>query len=152
MKTENRTFKHKNNLHHGTIVWPDDLSEAVTLLGRSEVWDAFKLGYLEICRRQICGLTPRRRKTHKIDLSDLPEGDQEMISQMIRDLKEQYQQLQRERESALLESQHTDQTDYDETPEAAQDPASESVDSFESDFAIYSNALGSSLPPHTETL
>lgn len=151
MKTENRTFRHKNNLHHGTIVWPDNLSEALTLLGEREVWNAFRIGYLEVCRKQICGLTPRRRKTHKIDLSELPETDQEMISQMISDLKEQYRQLQLEKESALLASQQTAPSDFDETPEEAPVPASESADSFDADFARYLASLDSSLPQRTGT-
>lgn len=152
MKTENRTFRHKNNLHHGTIVWPDNLGEAMSLLGEREVWNAFRIGYLEVCRKQICGLTPRRRKNHKIDLSELPEGDQEMISQMISELKEQYRQLQLEKESVQLAAQQKAQIDYDEMPEEALAPASESADPFEADFARYLASLDSSPQQRMEKL
>lgn len=151
MHTENKSFKHKGQTYTGTIVWPDHLSEALTLLGERDVWNAFKLGYLEVCRRQICGLT-RRRRSQKIDLSDLPESDQELVATLIADLKRQYQSLQQAEESAPPEAPHTAPSDSGETPAEAPAPASVSADSFEADFARYLASLDFSPQQHKETL
>ena len=82
MKTENRSFTHKRKTYHGTIVWPDDLAEAIRLLGERDTWSAFRLGYLELCKRQICGITPRRR-SQRIDLGALPPEAQDLVRELI---------------------------------------------------------------------
>lgn len=150
MKIENRSFTWKGKKHHGTIAWPDNLQEAITLLGEREVFAAFKLGYLEVCRKQICGLT-RRRRNQKIDLSDLPEQDQELVVALVADLKDANQQLRLATESAQPEPQPIVPTDSVETPEEAPAPTSEHVDPFEEDFAKYLASLDSSPQQHTET-
>lgn len=148
MKTENRTFKVKGKSYSGTIVWPSNLAEALQLLGEVEMWEAFKVGYLEYCRRQICGLTPRRRKIQKIDVSDLPDHEQEAILLAVDQMRQIYQQ-QRAKENAPPVQQSKAQIDSDEKPEEVpQDDeelssASQSESSFEEDFAKYLASLDS---------
>jgi hypothetical protein len=150
MKTENKSWTVKGKVHSGTIVWPDNLDQAIKLLGTKEVWAAFKIGYLEICRKQICGLTPRRRN-HKIDLSGLSPEEQEMVLELVSDFRAVNQQLQQVEKSAPPEQQSTAPSDSDETPEEAPVPTLPHDDSFEEDFAKYLAAQHSSLPQHTET-
>jgi hypothetical protein len=150
MKTENRSWKVKGKTYSGIIVWPDNLSQAIQLLGQKEVWAAFKLGYLEVCRKQICNLTPRR-KNRKIDLSGLTPEEQEMVLELVSDFRAVNQQLQQVEKNDPPEPQPTAPTDSDETPEEAPAPALPHDDSFEADFARYLDAQHSSLPQHTET-
>jgi hypothetical protein len=142
MQIENKSFRLKGKEYTGTIAWPDDLAEALRLLGDREVWKAFRIGYLEVCRRQICGITPRRRN-QKIDLSDLSEDDRELVLQAVSELRENYQRLQQAQRSAPLEPQPTAPSDYDETQAEAEAPASSHEQSFEEDFARYLDALDS---------
>jgi hypothetical protein len=150
MKTENRSFTHKRKTYHGTIVWPDDLAEAIRLLGERDTWSAFRLGYLELCKRQICGITPRRR-SQRIDLGALPPEAQDLVRELIDQLHAQSLQPQPIQKSAPLESQPTTPNDFDEMPAEAEVQASSHADPFEEDFARYLASLGSSPQPHTET-
>lgn len=149
MKTENRSFTHKGKTYHGTIVWPDDLAEAIRLLGERDTWSAFRLGYLELCKRQICGITTRRR-SQKIDLASLPVEAQDLVRQLVDELHAQNQRHQQAERSAPLESQPITPNDSDEMPEEVQVPASSHADPFEEDLAKYLASLDSSLPQHTE--
>ena len=142
MQTKNHTFKHKSKTFSGVIVWPESLQEALIVLPALELWEAFKIGYLELCRRRICEITQRRR-TRKIDVSDLPEWEQALIQQAVLETRAKYHTPQTTPESAPLESLPTTQTDSVETQAAAQDPVSSRDLSFEEDFARYSAALGS---------
>lgn len=142
MQIENKSFRLKGKEYTGSIAWPESLQEAVNFLGDWEVFRAFRIGYLEICRRQICGIIPRRR-SQKIDLSGLSEQDQELVLQAVAELRESYQLRQQAQKSAPLEEPQTSLSDYGETPEEVPASASPHDDSFEADFARYSAALDS---------
>jgi hypothetical protein len=142
MQIETRSFRLKGKEYTGSIAWPDSLQEALAALGEWEVFRAFRIGYLEICRKQICGVIPRRR-SQKIDLSGLSEQDQELVLQAVAELRESYQLHQQAQKSVPPEEPHTFQNDFDETPEEVPASTSPHDDSFEADFARYSSALDS---------
>ena len=151
MRTENRSFKYRGKVYSGVIVWPNNLQEAIQLLDPADIWEAFRLGYLEHCRRQICGIPIRRRKIQKIDVSGLPPHEQEAILLAVEQMRALYQQPLQAQKSVQPESQPIAPSDSDETPEEAEDSVSSRELSFEEDFAKYSAALDSSLLQHTET-
>ena len=151
MKTEKKEYTFKGKKHSGVIAWPEDLNEALTLLSDREVFEAFKIGYLEVCRRQICGLT-RRRRSQKIDLSVLPPEHQVLILDVFEDLLSQNRQSQQVQKSVQPSEQHTAAIDSVETPEEVSAPDHPHVSEFDQDFAKYLASLGSSPQLHTETL
>lgn len=166
MKIEKLTVKKNGKTYAGEIAWPDDLGSAIKLLGELEVWSAFKIGYKELAKKRITNSIRPRKKWLKLDLSCVDDQTAEEIESFLRErtrvnqlhienqrrleAEAARQERQQAEETALLEAQQTAQNDYDETPEEAQAPISESADSFEQDFAKYLAALGSSPQQHTE--
>jgi hypothetical protein len=150
MQIENKSWTIKGKKFEGVIAWPDDLNEALTLLSEREVFEAFKIGYLEICRRQICGLT-RRRRSQKIDLSALSPEHQALILDVFHDLASQNRQYQPAQKNVQPLEQRITPIDSVETPEEASAPDHPHVSEFDQDFAKYLASLGSLPQPHTET-
>lgn len=147
MKIEKLTFKKKNKVYQGEIVWPLDLDTAIKLLGSSEVWQAFKIGYKELAKRRIMGEPIRpRKKILKIDLS--------LVDDQMRDALEQFvesnlsrppvqQVVQPSQENAPRVAKQIDQNDSDETQEEALVQVSQNADTFEQDLAKYLASLDS---------
>jgi hypothetical protein len=142
MKTENRSFTHRGKTHRGTIVWPEDLAEALKLVGDRETWAAFKIGYLELCRRRICGIIPRRR-TQTIDLRELPVEAQELVRDLVQQLHDQNRLHQQAQKSVPPEEPQTSPIDYDGMPTEAEDPFFSNAPEFEQSPPTDSDALDS---------
>lgn len=138
MKTENVSFKHKGKTISGQIAWPESLQEAIHSLEPAEVWEAFKIGYRDMCRRRILGLTRPPRRFVRIDLSLLtPEEQHALLTWKANAETFQNQQSPPVEKSAPPEPTPTDPTDFDEMPAEAQASTSPHVDTFEEDFAKY---------------
>lgn len=139
MKIEKIKIKKKNKIYAGEIVWPSDLKSAIKLLGESEVWQAFKIGYKEVCKKRIMGeeIFPKRKRVIKIDLDQL--GDEQMRDALVALAEEQAAQIKPPPsvQSPPPEVSHTDPTDYDETLKEAEVLISASAESFEEDWSRY---------------
>ena len=150
MKTENKEYTFKGKKHSGVIAWPEDLSEALTMLSEREVWSAFKIGYAEICKRQICGIIPRPRN-RKLDVSDLAPEHQDVVLDLIASLRAENQLSQQAQKNVPPELQPISQIDSVEMQEEVSTEVSAHVGEFEQDFAKYLTSLDSSPQQHMET-
>lgn len=149
MKREKLTVKKNKKLYSGEIVWPSDLAEAVYLLGELEVWESFRVGYLALAKKRIAGLTPRRQRWAKIDLSSLDDQTRALIQALAREQQnkplpqEASHTPQQAQESPPRVEQQTVQNDYAETQEEALTSTQSNDESFEQDLARYLASLGS---------
>lgn len=134
MQTENFSFTHKKKRYSAVIAWPENLKEALEILGDREVWKAFRLGYVELVKRRMISPTPRPR-IRKIDLNSLPEDTAELLDRILSNLSEQ--------KNPPPSLPQTFQSDSFEKQEEASVEASPHGDSFEADFARYSAFLDS---------
>jgi len=152
MKIEQLNLKKNGKSYSGEIAWPDNLSQALTLLGEREVWEAFKIGYRDLAKKRITGSIRPRRKWAKIDLASLDDQTAEMISLLISDSLARAR-IEKERQAAenlRRVEQQTFQTDSAEKLEVAEAPSPESADDFETDLAKYLASLDSSPRQKTE--
>ena len=147
MKTENLTFTHKKKTYSATVVWPENLVEAFSLLGEKDMWTAFKVGYLEITKRRIVSPTPRP-PIRKIDLSRLTDDQIALLESILAESPAPAAAQKND----LPAAPQTTPNDSDEKPAVAQASVLPHDSSFEEDYSKYLNALGSSLPRHTETV
>lgn len=68
-------FKYRGKEHQGTIAIPQDLAQAIEILGENEVMKCFMLGYVEDQKRKI--RTKRVKKYQKIALDNLTHEQRE---------------------------------------------------------------------------
>lgn len=73
MKTVEVSFRHRGKGFEATVALPEDLTEAVSLLGEAYVYECFSEGYQEAQKRQVRG---RKKKFLRLDLTQL--GDSEL--------------------------------------------------------------------------
>lgn len=138
MKQQLISVKHRGKVLSATIVWPDDLREAVHLLGEFEVWRAFRAGYLELTKQRLIGqVTPRRKQYVKLDLSALDAQTADIVRGLAELQKPVGQVVQPSPETIPPAPSHTSQIDSAEKPTEAQDPIEKHADAFEEDFAKY---------------
>lgn len=149
MKIEKLTVTRNKKTYSGDLVWPDNLSQAVALLGEFEVWEAFRVGYKELAKKRIAGSIRPRKRWLKVDLSVLDEQSGAWLAHYLETLKAQ-KKAEEELKNRPVEAQQTSPSDSDEMQEEAltQSPASD--DSFEEDFAKYLASLDSLPQSQTE--
>lgn len=64
-------FKYRGKEHQGTVAIPQDLAQAIEILGENEVMKCFMIGYIEDQKRKI--RTKRVKKYQKIALENLTQ-------------------------------------------------------------------------------
>lgn len=79
MRVEEVNFQHRGKTVTGEVVFPDTLEEAIEMLGRDEVFEAFAIGYLE---RQKKRLRRNPRKTLRIKLDQITEEQREAFKRL----------------------------------------------------------------------
>lgn len=158
MKREKITVKRNGKSYSGEIVWPQDLAQAISLLGELEVWGAFRVGYRELAKRRISGLTPRQKRWARVDLSSLDDQMRVLIQALVHEQQnkplpqEVSQPPQPSAESPQPVAQQIAPSDSGETQEEALTLSPDNGDSFEQDFAKYLASLDSSPQSHTAEL
>lgn len=76
MRVEKVSFKHRGKDFSGDVGFPDDLQDAVTMLGEKEVYAAFVEGYTERQKRRI---RKKERKRLVVTMSDLTEDQIQVL-------------------------------------------------------------------------
>lgn len=143
MRIEKLTVKKDGKTYHGDVVWPDNLGVALQLLGESEVWQAFKLGYKEITKRRITGQTIRpRRQVVRIDLATLDEPTRLAIEEIAK-LQAVQQAPQPSEQTPQPEPLPIAESGFDEMPEEVPDEFFYSGPELDQEPAIDSSALDS---------
>lgn len=148
MKIEKLTVRKNGKVFTGDVVWPTGIHQAIHLLGELEVWEAFKIGYLQLAKKRISGAIRPRKKWLKVDLSSLDENARAWLCSHVEN-----QKAEEAARSQKAAAQQTSRNDYDETQEEASgaDQLSENDGQPAQEPPKYSDALDSSTQQQTET-
>lgn len=149
MKIEKLTVRKNGKVFTGDVVWPTGIHQAIHLLGELEVWEAFKIGYLELAKKRISGAIRPRKKWVKLDVSTLDEHARAWVFSHI----ENQRRLEESAKNQKAAEQQTSRNDYAETQEEASsaDQLSENDAQPAQEPPKYSDALDSSTQQQTET-
>lgn len=80
MELQEVKFQHRGKTVEGTVAVPADLDEAISALGPKEVFECFKIGYMEHQKKRL--RLKRVKKVLKLEISKLSDEQKEALKQM----------------------------------------------------------------------
>jgi hypothetical protein len=83
MKKITMKVKVKGEHKDHTFVMPENLQEAVTILGQTSVFESFGLGYVTLQKKIAQGRKPREKRWAKIDLSALSDQEKRIAIDLL---------------------------------------------------------------------